>query len=90
MNSEEVANGNGATEAIVREPQKKNYRVECQSSKKGQSVSLKSKLARLKRVIDRDGLLTCNERMKLAKNICPMILGIQKFWEGKFEGPNDF
>ena len=88
MNSEEVANGNGATEAIVREPQKKNYRVECQSSKKGQSVSLKSKLARLKRVIDRDGLLTCNERIKLAKNICPMILDIQKVWEGKLQELN--
>ena len=79
LNSEE--NGKGATEekqqSRISESQKINYRVQYQGLKKGPSVSVKSKPANLNPVIDKDGLLRCNERMKHVKSICPMILDIQ-------------
>ena len=75
------SNGKGATEekqqSRISESQKINYRVQYQGLKKGPSVSVKSKPANLNPVIDKDGLLRCNERMKHVKSICPMILDIQ-------------
>ena len=48
----------------MRESQKKYYKVEYESLKKGKAVSVKKKMANLNPVIDKDGLFRCNGRLK--------------------------